>query len=382
MFKKISKGLLVLAAIIMMNNPANAFYNDMNESHWAYQSIKFLTEVGVVVGYPDGSYKPDIPVTRAEFASMAIKALGQANANVNQEIHFADVDPTFWGYDVIKKAVYFDLISDSKNEDFRPFDSVTRAEAINIAVNALTTNEISQQRANNIISKSYEDYEQLPAWFLMAAAKAHVLDLVVVMPGKEGKFEPDRPANRAEVAKILYKMMQEAKLNPNAKLAEVMQKRTADGFIVDNVKVQGSIGIIPAGTIFPLKLETVLGSSISGVNDIYTAKTPQNYVTKEKYLLISEGSDMKGSVKFVQKGSLFHNNGEVIIKNELLVTPNDQAVMVYGVATLTPEQRKGFMAWFRKHFKGDQVLTQPNQIVNLRLLAPIKIDLTNGFIYE
>ena len=378
MFKKIFRGLFVLMAFIMMSNPAKAFYSDMDETHWAYQSIKFLTEVGVVVGYPDGTYKPDIPVTRAEFASMAIKALGQENANVSQEIHFDDITPDFWAYNIIQKAVYFDLIPDAKDESYRPFDSVTRAEAINIAVNALTTNQISQQKANDIVSKSYEDYTQLPAWFLMAAAKAHVLDLVVVMPGHEGKMEANRPANRAEVAMILYKMMQEAKLNPNAKLAEVMQKRTAEGYIVDNVRVQGSIGIVPAGTIFPIRLETVVGSDISAVTDVFTAKTPKNYVTKEKYLLISENSDMKGQVKYVQKGKLFKQNGEVIIKNELLVTPNDQAVMVYGVATLSPEN----LGFWRRLFKGADVLTKPNQIVNIRLLAPIKIDLTNCYIYE
>ena len=378
MFKKILKGMFVLATFAMMNNPANAFYTDMDENHWAYQSIKFLTEVGVVVGYPDGTYKPDIPVTRAEFASMAIKALGQESTEVTQDINFADVETDFWAYNIIRKAVYFDLIPDAKGQNYRPYDSVTRAEAINIAVNALTTNQISQQKANDIISKSYEDYEQLPAWFLMAAAKAHVLDLVVVMPGNEGKMEANRPANRAEVAMILYKMMQEAKLNPNAKLAEVMQKRTAEGFIVDNVKVQGSIGIVPAGTIFPIKLETVVGSDISNVGDIYTAKTPQNYVTKDKYLLIAENSDMKGQVKYVQRGKLFKTQGEVIIKNELLVTPNDQAVMVYGVATLSPDK----IGFWRKIFKGKDVLTMPNQIVNIRLLAPIKIDLTNGYIYE
>jgi hypothetical protein len=177
---------------------------------------------------------------------------------------------------------------------------------------------------------------------------------------------------------LLYRMIQEAKLNPNEKLAEVMQKLTADGFVVDNVKVKGSIGIIPAGTIFPIRLETVLGSAISNVADTYTAKTPTNYVTREKYLLISENSDLKGQVKYVQRGKLFKQQGEVIIKNELLVTPNDQAVMVYGVATLDP-QKIGF---WRRIFKGKQVIAKPGEIVNLRLLAPVKVDLTNGYIYE
>ena len=378
MFKNLVKGLFVLSTLFMLNCPAQAFYTDMDQNHWAYQSIKFLTEVGVVVGYPDGTYKPDIPVTRAEFASMAIKALGQEDANVTQDIHFSDVKPDFWAYNIIKKAVYFDLIPDAKDSDFRPYDSVTRAEAITIAVNALTTSQISEQRAQDIIAKSYEDYTQMPAWFLISAAKAQLLDLVVVMPGNEGKLESDRPANRAEIAALLYKMMQEAKLNPNAKLAESMQKRTADGYIVDNVRVQGSIGIIPAGAIFPIQMETVVGSQISNVTDIYTAKVPKNIVTKDKYLLIEQGSDLKGQVKHIQRAKLFKQNGEVIIKNELLVTPNDQAVMLYGVATLDP----GKIGFWRRLFKGAKVLTMPNQIVNIRLLGPLKIDLTNGYIYE
>ena len=378
MFKKLLQGLIVFSLLCVFNAPANAFYTDMDESHWCYQSIKFLTEIGVLVGYPDGTYKPDIPVSRAEFASMVIKSLGQENANITQPIDYADIEPDFWGYNIIQKAVYFDLIPNGRGENFRPYDPVTRAEAITIAVNALTTSQISEQRAQSIISKSYEDYTQLPAWFLMSAAKSQLLDLDVITPGHEGKMEPNRPMNRAEVAALLYKMMQEAKLNPNAKLAENMQKRTADGYILDNVRVQGSIGVIPAGAIFPIRLESVVGSAISNVTDIYTAKVPKNIVTKEKYLLVAEDSDLKGQIKYVQRGKLFKQNGEVILKNELLVTPNDQAVMLYGVATLDPEV-KGF---WRKLFKGKQVLANKGQIINIRLLGPLKIDLTNGYIYE
>ena len=94
--------------------------------------------------------------------------------------------------------------------------------------------------------------------------------------------------------------------------------------------------------------------------------------------MIEQGSDLKGQVKHVQRAKLFRQNGEIIIKNELLVTPHDQAVMLYGVATLDP----GKIGFWRKIFKGAKVLTMPNQIVNIRLLGPLKIDLTNGYIYE
>ena len=52
--------------------------------------------------------------------------------------------------------------------------------------------------------------------------------------------------------------------------------------------------------------------------------------------------------------------------------------MLYGVATLDPKAG-GF---WRRLFKGAKVLTMPHQIVNIRLLGPLKIDLTNGYVYE
>ena len=52
-----------------------AFDSDMDTNHWAYKQIKDLSEQSIVIGYPDGTFKPDENVTRAEFASMAIKAL-------------------------------------------------------------------------------------------------------------------------------------------------------------------------------------------------------------------------------------------------------------------------------------------------------------------
>ena len=103
---------LVLSALVslVITIPAIA-YPDVSADYWAAKQIENLTEKGVIVGYPDGTFKPDDNVSRAEFASMAIKALGQEHTTVAQPVKFTDIEASFWAYDAIQKALYFDLIS-------------------------------------------------------------------------------------------------------------------------------------------------------------------------------------------------------------------------------------------------------------------------------
>ena len=83
MKKKTLLSIITLLALLFI--PARAdyvleqgpdSYPDLPPSHWAYEAVTFLTDKQVVVGYPDGLYRPDQKVTRGEFATMAIKALG------------------------------------------------------------------------------------------------------------------------------------------------------------------------------------------------------------------------------------------------------------------------------------------------------------------
>lgn len=381
MLKPLLKGALLLALATFCSQTAFAFYSDMDENHWAYKQIKTLSDSGVLVGYPDGSFQPDENVTRAEFASMAIKALGQEHTNIAQPINYSDVDALYWAYDAIQKAVYFDLISNDKTAElFRPEDSVSRGETISIAVNALTTEQISEQKAKDIL-KTYKDAEKVSAEELIAIGKAEILNMITIEPSRKGYLDTLRPATRAEVAAILYNMTEQAKLNPNAKLAEAMRKKTGNGYVIDKAYVQGSTGIIPAGSLLPVKLRTVLGSQISENGDLFIAKAPQNYITKDKYILIYKDSDIKGQVKDVTPGKLFFKNGELILASAILVTPNDQAVMFKGESYVENEKSK-FMAFIRKIFKGDKIIVLPDSIVYVRLSEPIKVDLTNGWIYE
>ena len=379
--KNLFRFALSALALIAFTIPAIA-YPDVAKDHWAAKQIEILTEKGVIVGYPDGTFKPDENVSRAEFASMAIKALGQEHTTVAQPVKFTDIEPGFWAYDSIQKALYFDLIScPPEGQPFRPDDTVTRAESISVAVNALTTEQISDFKAKEVLSKKFTDVKEVPEWFVIPAGKAEILDMLVTAPSQDKKkIEANRPATRAEVCAILYNMMEQAKLNPNAKLAEAMRKKTGEGYVVENAFVQGSVGTIPAGSIIPVKLSKYISSQSSQPGEIYSAYAPENYVTKDKYILIYKGSSLKGQLLDVRSGKWFVRNGVLVLDNSLIITNNDQTVEFAGVGEVTKD-RNWFMKIVRATLKGEKLNVEPEGVVYMKLLKPIKVDLTNGWIF-
>lgn len=378
---KFLKVMLLFTAFCLMAVPVMA-YPDVDESYWAYPQINLLTEKGVIVGYPDGTFKPDDNVTRAEFAAMSIRALGQEHTKVVQPVKFTDIDDTHWAYSDIQKALYFELVScDKDGELFRPDDPVSRAESLTVAVNALTTETITVSKAKEVLEKKYIDTHTIPEWFIIPAGKAEILGMVVVMPSaKDAELEAERPATRAEVAAILFNMMEQAKLNPNAKLAEAMRKKTGEGFVIEEATVQGSIGTIPAGTYLPIKLNNYISSQTTEGGVVYNARIPQNYVTKEHYILLREGDHLQGQVLDVQPGKYFVRNGVLVLKNNLVTTENDQVAPLVGLSQIRKD-RNWWMKFVRWAFKGEQLEVMTNGDVYMKLLKPIKVDLTNGWIY-
>ena len=358
-----------------------AFFSDMTTSHWAYNQIKDLSEQSIVIGYPDGTFKPDDNVTRAEFASMAIKALGQEHANVIQRISFKDIDETYWAYDAIEKAVYFELISNADDaEEFRPDDAVSRAEAITIAVNSLTTEQISEEKAKEVLSKKYKDVDSIPVSFLIPAGKAEILNMVAIIPERKDYMDAERPATRAEVTAILNNMMIQAKLNPNAKLAEAMRKKTGEGYVIENATVHGSMGTIPKGSVVPVKINRGFSSQYSIRGEDFSGIADENYITKDKYILIYKGTRFSGTLTESQKGKWFVQNGILKLGINTMTTPGDQNVIIKSEGSVTKKKGR-FMSWVRKVFKGEKLKFKQGDTLYFELDHEIKTDLTNGWIY-
>ncbi|MDD3435839.1 MAG: S-layer homology domain-containing protein [Candidatus Gastranaerophilales bacterium] len=356
-------------------------FPDVSPDYWAAAQIKELSEKGVIVGYPDGTFKPNNNVTRAEFASMAIWALGQEHTTVAQPVNFTDITPDFWAYEMIQRALYFELIScPPAGQPFRPDDPVSHAEAVSVAVNALTTETISLEKAKEVL-KDYTDLASTPEWYLIAAGKAEILNMNVHVPNTPLALNANLPATRAEIAVLLKNMMEQAKLNPNRKLAEAMRKKTGDGFVIPQAFVQGSIGTLPAGSVVPIQLGAGISSQFSKCGEVYMAKAPQNYITRDKYILIYKDSNLQGKLIDVRPGKLFVRNGVLVLQNNIITTTNDQMVNFCAVGEVC-KKKNWFIAFLRKIFKGEKLSVQPQGTVYVKLLQPLKIDLTNGWVIE
>lgn len=381
-FIKLCLGLFAFAfALTSVSAQQAKIFPDVAANHWAAAQIKELSQSGVIVGYPDGTFKPDDNVTRAEFASMAIRALGQEHTTVAQPVNFTDITPDFWAYDMIQRALYFELIScPPSGKAFRPDDNVSHSEAVTVAVNALTTETISVSKAREVLRK-YTDLATTPESYLIPAGKAEILSMNVNIPNKPLLLAANKPATRAEIAVLLKNMMVEAKLNPNRKLAEAMRKKTGEGFVVPQAFVQGSIGTIPAGSIVPIQVGCALSTQLSQNGQVYMAKAPSNYITKDKYILIYQGADIQGQILDVRPGRLFIRNGVLVISTKDLVTTNDQRVCFNAVGEVC-KKKNWFIAFLRKIFKGEKLKVLPQGTVYVKLLQPLKVDLSNGWIIE
>ena len=104
-------------------------FSDIQAGDWYANTVGYAVQVGIVSGYPDGSFKPNKPITRAEFAAIASRfdALAQGN-----NIAFNDLAPSHWGYNAIRSAASKGWISGYPDNTFRPEKAISRAEVTSI----------------------------------------------------------------------------------------------------------------------------------------------------------------------------------------------------------------------------------------------------------
>ena len=104
-------------------------FNDVAESDWSQQAIGFMLEKGMIKGYEDGSFKPKAAISRAEFAAMAARFDKLVAGTGNP---FSDVPATHWAQGAIDSAAAKGWVTGYPDGSFKPERKITRAEVVNI----------------------------------------------------------------------------------------------------------------------------------------------------------------------------------------------------------------------------------------------------------
>ena len=107
----------------------SAGLSDIYAGDWYADTVGYAVQKGIVSGYPDGTFRPNQPITRAEFASIASRF---AQLTDEQDISFIDLDASHWGYRAVRSAASHGWISGYPDGSFRPEQAISRAEVTSI----------------------------------------------------------------------------------------------------------------------------------------------------------------------------------------------------------------------------------------------------------
>ncbi|MGQ9533507.1 MAG: S-layer homology domain-containing protein, partial [Desulfotomaculales bacterium] len=165
--------------------------------HWAEDVVLKLAARGVISGYPDGTFKPDNNVTRAEFAKMLAAALDLA-PDAGAAAGFADTAAIpAWAKGYVGAAVRAGLIRGYEDNTFRADRQITRAELAVMVARALKATEKAQL--------GFKDATDIPSWAADGIAQAVAKG--IIKGYEDNTFRPANPATRAETAAMTLRLL-------------------------------------------------------------------------------------------------------------------------------------------------------------------------------
>uniref|UniRef100_UPI00058F6D2E S-layer homology domain-containing protein n=1 Tax=Effusibacillus pohliae TaxID=232270 RepID=UPI00058F6D2E len=198
MKKRISGALA--AALVLGTVAPSAFaatsFNDIDSSY-AKQAILELADKGILSGVGNGQFNPQGTLTREQFATIVVKALGlQANATTSS---FTDVSG--WSVPYVEAAYKAGIIAGVGGGKFNPTGIVTREQAAAILVKAAQYQKVSVDLNAPL---NFSDASQVSDWAKQYVAAAAKLGLV---KGADGKFDPQGNATREAAAALAKNLL-------------------------------------------------------------------------------------------------------------------------------------------------------------------------------
>ena len=141
---------------------------DVDATAWYNNAVCTLTNAGVITGYSDKTFKPDAPITRAEFATIATRFYDKATKTYDSD-PYTDV-ATSWARQYIDHAAELGIIHGYDDGSFKPENNISRAETATLVNNVLGRTPDKDHLLSGM--KTWPDNADTTAWFYTAIQEA------------------------------------------------------------------------------------------------------------------------------------------------------------------------------------------------------------------
>ncbi|MBQ9313659.1 MAG: S-layer homology domain-containing protein [Clostridia bacterium] len=198
------KILLIILEVIIILGISFSFaaesFIDVPSTHWAFQAINTLNKYHIITGYPNGTFKPNQSISRAEFSKIIVPVL-DINGSKAKEIKYTDVSNTHWAYQYIKTVgSLYPENSSGDTSKFYPEKPIIRKEVATVLVKAL---QWENKKYNVKVLDKFAD-EKLISGDVSEKYIAIAVENGLMNGNANGTFDPEGNLTRAEVAQLIY----------------------------------------------------------------------------------------------------------------------------------------------------------------------------------
>jgi hypothetical protein len=177
-------------------------FEDVSSSDWYYDAVAFCAARQITSGTDEGSFSPNVELTRGQFMVMLMKAYGIEADNVITTNFFDAGDTYYTGY--LSAAKRLGIASGIGNNLFAPDLKITRQDMSTLLYHALTVLGEMPASATDASLAAFSDADAIAA-YAQEAMSAFVS--AGVISGHEGALDPTGSATRAQIAQMLYNLL-------------------------------------------------------------------------------------------------------------------------------------------------------------------------------
>ena len=299
--------LFLVAALVFSAVPAGAAsFSDLEETPYL-TAITHLSNMGIIQGYEDGSYRPDEVMSRGEFAVVMAKLFGSEESQmVLPNPYFYDVPEDHFAKDSIIYCIHLGLMEGYGDGYFRPDQPITYTEAVKIMVCALGYYALAEYKGG------------YPTGFLTQANELSIL--------KGIKTNGTESILRGEIAQLAYNAL-------NIQLLEETSFGDGQGTSMETrgntiltkyLKMDITQGIVNSNGYTKIEFIPDVGVDRFVIGDVTLLKNGR-YQT-EMLGMYGEAIYWKESGELVSLVSLDNRNRELILESDSILTAEDRAV--------------------------------------------------------